>query len=549
MTVLRARAIDAQGNPVAGRTATLEPYQANRYRSGYDPTRVRGLPATSGADGWMQWTLPEPQRRPGPKGLAWVITGLEAQPVVARTQPGDGTVTLDSVRAGTVDTDSGQLVPTAATSSDLDSIAELAAAIGSTAGGGGGSPMDGLRSLWRDVAAAYRAPAVTPVFTLGAANAAPAITGSLVRPLTAQNTDDGLPYTYVGGYDLAFGTAGLDVNQIRPRLLTGSAVAFAPYSVRFGFAGATEFEIRTKIVGGIAYRLRIDDQWVTEGHVDLTGTNGSVYYLRVTGLDDGPHVYQLDVTGNFWFGGIHAANIASLWKVPDPAVRAVLLSDSLGGGASPGSWGISTWWERCCDLLGWGRWNASIGGTGMTIPGAAIAFGGRVAADVNTLRQFAAGSSHKPDVIVVDGSRNDGATAAPVMANVQAAAEAVYAAVQEANPDALIITGGAWQSTGSPLQAHQDANTGLRQAALAQGLPFVDYTTGQVLDAAGSVLVNGSKWITGTGRSSAKNGTGNADLYTMADGVHLEQDGQQYRALRNAEAFKAIINDLAAAAA
>src|SRR4051795_4576376 len=112
MTVLRARALTAQGAPVPGRTAYLAPYEAKRYDAPYvtGPARSNGLTATSGADGWMSWTLPDPVRRPGPRGSYWVITGLESQPVVAATQPGDGTVDLASRRIGTLDP-RGELVP------------------------------------------------------------------------------------------------------------------------------------------------------------------------------------------------------------------------------------------------------------------------------------------------------------------------------------------------------------------------------------------------------------------------------------------------------
>jgi GDSL-like Lipase/Acylhydrolase family len=126
MTVLRARAVNAQGAPVQGRQAVLEPWQGDRYRTGYTgPRRSQALFAISGADGWMQWDLPSPLRKPGPKGLAWVITGLETQPVVVRTQPSDGVVDLEEKRVGAVDTGSGELVPDQAPDASLDSLAEV----------------------------------------------------------------------------------------------------------------------------------------------------------------------------------------------------------------------------------------------------------------------------------------------------------------------------------------------------------------------------------------------------------------------------------------
>lgn len=125
MTVLRARALDSQGNPVAGRTAVLEAWTGNRYKNPYSgPSAVRGLTAVSGSDGWLSWTLPALQRRPGPRGSLWVITGLEAQPVVLATQPTDTTTT--GIRVGTVNA-SGDLVPVPA-APPVDTAAQAAAA-------------------------------------------------------------------------------------------------------------------------------------------------------------------------------------------------------------------------------------------------------------------------------------------------------------------------------------------------------------------------------------------------------------------------------------
>lgn len=132
MTVLRARALNAQGQPVPGKTAVLEAFTGNRYRNPYNgPSAARGLTATSGSDGWMQWTLPDPLVRPGPKGLYWVITGLETAPVVAATQPSEGTVTLDAAhRVGTIDPGTGTLIPVppAAPAPAVDTEAQATAA-------------------------------------------------------------------------------------------------------------------------------------------------------------------------------------------------------------------------------------------------------------------------------------------------------------------------------------------------------------------------------------------------------------------------------------
>ena len=395
------------------------------------------------------------------------------------------------------------------------------------------------RGIRQDIASAYTLSAVTPTVTLGPQGTPGSqIAGSVVtRPLQADNTDSGKPYRYLGGLDLAFGTSGVDVNQIRPRVTGGSgSIVLPPYSVRFGFSGDTKFEIRTKAVNNSSFRVRIDDRWVTESETAVGGTAGQIYGIQIGGLDAGPHIYQLDLRGIFWFGGIYCIPGATLWKPAGLPVKAVLISDSTGAGAtglgSGGAYDIATWWVRFCDLLGVEGYNVSVGGTGM-IASPGQTFGERFTTDV---------TNQNPDLIVISGSRNDNGSS---ISAITAAATALYQKAKDENPQALILAMGPEFSTSSPAASYINCNTATRAAALAVGIPFIDMYTGDTVMGDGSILTNdGGQWITGTGFLGSTNGTGNADIYIGADDVHPTFAGHQYWARRAYTAVKAIIDSL-----
>ncbi len=398
-----------------------------------------------------------------------------------------------------------------------------------------------LAALYRDVARATTLVAL-PTQTLGTAfvglaGSSQIAGGVLTAPMTGGNTDTQLPFQYIGGYDMAFGVAGNTVASVRSRLLTGSASATPPYSVRFGFAGDTQWEFKFQYVTGASYRIRIDDQWTTEGETALpAGTAGSIYGMLQTGLDAGPHIYQIDFHGALRFGGIWTAPTATLWKPEPPKVKAVLYTDSTGAGANGpgvgGASGIAVWWNRVCDLLGWSPWNAGIGGTGFTVPGTAVTFADptRIALDVNSVGA---------DVILISGSRNDSGATFQQTFN---AAVSTYQAIIAANPTAFILTNGPWMHQGAGLQAgFITANSATRAAALACGLPFMDLYQGDTVMGDGTVINAGIMAITGTGFLGSPVGDGNADIYIGTDHTHPTLAGHTFWAHRDVRNIKAII--------
>lgn len=108
MTVLRYRVLNASGAPVSGRTATLKPFTGNRYRD--DDPDTPGIAATSGADGWLQWTVPLVRVNRGKAYFQIHVSG-EPAPVVVTVPPNaPGTVDLGQGKVGTRGAE-GELVP------------------------------------------------------------------------------------------------------------------------------------------------------------------------------------------------------------------------------------------------------------------------------------------------------------------------------------------------------------------------------------------------------------------------------------------------------
>ncbi|WP_323985872.1 GDSL-type esterase/lipase family protein [Microbacterium plantarum] len=216
--------------------------------------------------------------------------------------------------------------------------------------------------------------------------------------------------------------------------------------------------------------------------------------------------------------------------------------------------------------LGARAYNASIGGTGYATPTAATRFG---SAD----RVALVAKTPDLDLIVMEGSVNDD----PYAANVQAAAEATYAAYAAACPGVPIIVFGPQPSNATDtISANRRNNVNAVKAAAASApnvIAFIDmvgtagpaipawssattYSTGSLVTYRGSVweaangtgTVSGSgetpgssiRWklrtllYTGTGKVGATVGDGTRDTVLYSDSVHPTETGSYLMGLRQA---------------
>lgn len=156
-----------------------------------------------------------------------------------------------------------------------------------------------------------------------------------------------------------------------------------------------------------------------------------------------------------------------------------------------------------------------VGGSGYITSGSGLPFG-------NTTRLARIPAAQ--DVIVVAGGINDPTT------GLQTAVESYLTALRAAQPNAMVFVLGPWAGSSGP-----SATTLAKEAAISAAvaavndarITFVPVNT----DSTGA-------WIQGTGRVSAPNNTGNADLYIAPDGSHPTCRGSEYLMGRLADAIR-----------
>ena len=201
-------------------------------------------------------------------------------------------------------------------------------------------------------------------------------------------------------------------------------------------------------------------------------------------------------------------------------MRAAVLGDSItAGSAQSTGMGLGTWFGSAALQLGWDDpFNEALGGTGYVNPGQTAALGDRVADDV---------VAYRPSKVVVWGGYND---AGSPQTTIRSRADALYADLRRGLPDAQVFVLGTWSPSGSPSAALRATDETLRAAAAGAGLPFLSPLTGSGYDAAGTKVLDGTPWITGTGRAGAAAGDGNADSYVGSDGVHPTDAGHRHLA-------------------
>jgi lysophospholipase L1-like esterase len=379
-----------------------------------------------------------------------------------------------------------------------------------------------------DIATAYTA-AAAPTITPGAAgtNTASAIAGGVQ---VAYNSNK-LRMKNAGGFIV--GAAFPDNQAYLPSSKynnTYAAGGGTPYAVEF-FHDGQQLELWLKYFTAGGYRLRIDGRWVTDPPASIGGlTNGSIYKVLLDFGSRAVRRIQIDLYVHS-FLGIYVGPGDTVWAPADVPGRMMVMGDSLSAGSAQNTaLALGTWVDRAADLLGFADvWNSAIGGTGYIT---ATRFLDRIG-DLSAANWGAA------DLVVIEGGYND--SGGNSQQAIQDAARAFFQAVKAVQPAAQVIVLGVHSPSGSPAASLVNANAGVRAAALAETLAFVDQQSGEVLAATGAtVRAATTSWVTGTGRVGTTTGVGNADVYIGTDGVHLTDAGHRYKARRVADAIQAI---------
>lgn len=394
------------------------------------------------------------------------------------------------------------------------------------------------QSLRRSIArTGIRLPALAATLpTLAACTNTSAVTGVLWTPsdATSANKYDRL-YTFLRATWGAAGAAFPNYQYWTPAGVTPSAgVSYAPAAplIRF-WSMAPDLEIVSKMPGSpdsLMYRIKVDGEYIRAGATGYAaGFGGYLGYQRITWGDGTAanaklRLYEIECFGTVYFGGVKSSPLYRPMPAPvADGLRGLIHGDSFAEGYA----GVSTATLHASlgalipVLLGQPDTIASgVGGTGFvsTASGAKYNFGQRVQSDV---------IARAPDFVIDLGGYNDQSLVGGG-AVFQAAVENWLGQLIGALPDVQVFMTGPMapgMSSGSSLTTRD-----LKKAAAAKfanNVIFLD----NVAD----------EWVTGTGRSGAPAGNGNADFVTGGvdgtDGVHPTPEGHVYLAQRIVQAI------------
>jgi lysophospholipase L1-like esterase len=371
----------------------------------------------------------------------------------------------------------------------------------------------------------------SPTVVLGTANGTSQITNSV--HVSSVNGSSTVPlYTYNG--DCRVGSGYPDELFVVNKAVT-TTNSFGSFSVEFCVDG-TQFEWYQKGLGG-RYRLSVDEgygyQYVTATPQNAATQDGNLYYTLVTFSTRLPRKIRLEIDSGY-FGGVRVGPNDTVFPVTRQlGDRAIFLGDSFteGTGATAS---FTSYANVASQFLGWECWASGSGGTGYIATGSTgrVKYLDRVVHDV---------IGYNPDIVIVEGGTNDTASA---KATVQVAATTLLQTIQAGLPRAkiFVLSNFSVQGTSAAITNTRD---GIKAAALACKLPFIDSLAGITYDAKGIALTPfaSGMWFTGSGNTGATQATGNASYYTFTDGGHPSPAGHRYLGERIASEIFRILNN------
>lgn len=252
-------------------------------------------------------------------------------------------------------------------------------------------------------------------------------------------------------------------------------------------------------------------------HANVVDENGFTWKLTQSAA--AWHHYTMSFTSSFYQLTINTG--ATI--VPDaPGFQMGVIGDSYDQGFSgtpvtdavaPGVAGIicaGMPYGEFAQFSGFDVWHASVYGTGYT---AQSDFSGNGPYG-STQRLAKVAEFTDLDMLVFNGSVNDGPATVPTLVN---AANAAWTAARVAQPNAPIVVVGL-ESYGTADSSLDARNTALKEAAIAH----------DDVDAFVDLRTPATNFISGTGHYGAPVGDGNADVFIGPDGVHLTHMGARH---------------------
>lgn len=306
-------------------------------------------------------------------------------------------------------------------------------------------------------------------------------------------------FTVKGGA-YTFGSDGVTWNlSVEPRNNLGYCIEFMTDSLDF-----------TMIFryGAAPIRFAVDGRFVSPSILVSSGTNR--FRFQIAG-DRKQRFIQAYWSGSNGFYGINLNPIDSVWK-PDVkgSINLFIVGDSYIGGSTYHPVTI----ERSirtivAETIGAKQYQADgIGGSGYISAGSGQKFGdplriARIPTDAN--------------LVLVLGGIND------TDIGLQSAVSEYLSLVRARVPNAIIIVGGVWGAVSGP-----DASTIDKESAINNAVTSAN--DGRIVFMPISSAV--SPFISGTGKVSATNNSGNSDIYQSPDGTHPIAQATDYLSAR-----------------
>lgn len=349
------------------------------------------------------------------------------------------------------------------------------------------------------------------------------ITGAVLNKVytgSTASTFDNTRFSLEGWTPTVKQSAGFFYAQPAAPLISGSRQGGSPMAFEWELYSAA-FDIRMYAETGFSYRLWVDDQPVTTTATSPAVTTGHVYVMPITLSGYARRRYRLEINHSGGFGGLHVGPTDSLLsRRVTPRPQMLLVGDSYSDGAT-GVVSLDTYAYQLGILLGVDMFVDGIGGTGFVATGSATGKSEYLTRIVNA----ATGDARlNPQIVMLQGSVNDSS------GSIQTACTTAINQVRSQWPNAYIFVTGIMRprQAVSLITSDTTANTAYRTACTGvPDLKFID----PVVDL----------WYSGTGRSGATTGAGNADLLMGTDSVHPTQPGHDFIAPTLAQYIRSAI--------
>jgi lysophospholipase L1-like esterase len=322
---------------------------------------------------------------------------------------------------------------------------------------------DALKAQIQNFGAAPSTSALSPTFTLGVANAAATVTGSLIAVSNSAfryvGADPYVPSSFPDNLGYKFwnvstdGTSGISTH------------AYINQTNAFGYDKQT-LEIRCK-GNGAKLRLLVDGQYTATQFAQLPN-DGQGYYYKVDFGSAAARQLKIESNGNFVFWGIQKETAATISAPTDALrLRMVMAGDSFTEGTGATNSGDSLV-HYAGKLLGFDdRYDSGSGGTGwVQINGSRVALPARLQQDV---------INRDGDMVVLamglndEGDGNDAACGT--------ACAAAISSIRAASPAVMIYVVGPWDPSapGATPANRTNMRNVLRDASTGRGgVKFLD---------------------------------------------------------------------------